>query len=75
MHSTHTWIGIGAGFDDPNPFNLIRVRDGCTQTTEFLLKNVLPGNGMALAMEMHSRAVFEDTIARPPATRLITTIK
>ena len=37
-----TWIGIGGGFDGPNPFNFFnfvhRVPDGCTLTSESLLK-------------------------------------
>ncbi|MCY1252877.1 hypothetical protein D9M68_66420 [compost metagenome] len=38
-----TWIGIGGGFDGPNPFNFFnfvhRAPDGCTLTAESLLKN------------------------------------
>ena len=49
-----TWIGIGGGFDGPNPFNFFnfihRAPDGCTLTAESLLKNVLPFNMMAMAM-------------------------
>ncbi|WP_449433526.1 3-keto-5-aminohexanoate cleavage protein [Pseudomonas putida] len=61
-----TWIGIGGGFDGPNPMNLInfinRVPDGCTLTSESLLKNMLPLNTMALAMGLHPRVGTEDTI-------------
>ena len=61
-----TWIGIGGGFDGPNPFNffnfLNRVPDGCTLTSESLLKNVLPFNTMSMAMGMHARVGNEDTI-------------
>ncbi|HJR29819.1 MAG TPA: 3-keto-5-aminohexanoate cleavage protein [Pseudomonas sp.] len=61
-----TWIGIGGGFDGPNPFNFFnfihRAPDGCTLTAESLLKNVLPFNTMALAMGMHPRVGIEDTI-------------
>lgn len=61
-----TWIGIGGGFDGPNPFNFFnfiqRVPDGCTLTAESLLKNVLPSNTMALAMGLHPRCGIEDTI-------------
>lgn len=61
-----TWIGIGGGFDGPNPFNFFnfihRAPDGCTLTSESLLKNVLPFNTMALAMGMHPRVGIEDTI-------------
>ncbi len=61
-----TWIGIGGGFDGPNPFNffnfLERVPDGCTLTSESLLKNVLPFNTMSMAMGMHPRVGNEDTI-------------
>ena len=61
-----TWIVIGGGFDGPNPFNFFnfihRVPDGCTLTSESLLKNVLPFNTMALAMGLHPRVGNEDTI-------------
>jgi len=61
-----TWIGIGGGFDGPNPFNFFnfihRVPDGCTLTSESLLKNVLPFNTMSMAMGLHARVGNEDTI-------------
>ncbi|MGY4532292.1 uncharacterized protein (DUF849 family) [Pseudomonas sp. TE3786] len=61
-----TWIGIGGGFDGPNPFNFFnfihRAPDGCTLTSESLLKNVLPFNTMALSMGLHPRVGNEDTI-------------
>jgi uncharacterized protein (DUF849 family) len=61
-----TWIGIGGGFDGPNPFNFFnfvhRAPDGCTLTAESLLKNVLPFNAMAMAMGLHPRCGIEDTI-------------
>ncbi|MNZ46674.1 3-keto-5-aminohexanoate cleavage enzyme [compost metagenome] len=61
-----TWIGIGGGFDGPNPFNFMnfvqRAPDGATVTAESLLKNVLPFNTMALAMGLHPRVGIEDTI-------------
>lgn len=61
-----TWIGIGGGFDGPNPFNFMnfihRAPDRCTLTAESLLKNVLPFNMMALAMGLHPRLGIEDTI-------------
>lgn len=61
-----TWIGIGGGFDGPNPFNFFnfihRVPNGCTLTSESLMKNVLPFNTMALAMGLHPRCGNEDTI-------------
>jgi len=61
-----TWIGIGGGFDGPNPFNFFnfvhRAPDGCTLTAESLLKNVLPFNMMAMSMGLHPRCGIEDTI-------------
>ncbi len=61
-----TWIGIGGGFDGPNPYNFInfvqRCPDGCTITAESLLKNVLPFNMMSMAMGLHARCGIEDTI-------------
>jgi len=59
-------IGIGGGFDGPNPMNFMnfvnRVPDRCTLTAESLLKNVLPLNTIALAMGLHPRLGNEDTI-------------
>jgi uncharacterized protein (DUF849 family) len=61
-----TWIGIGGGFDGPNPFNMMnflqRAPDGACVTIESLMKNVLPFNMMALAMGLHPRCGTEDTI-------------
>ncbi|MCY1263182.1 3-keto-5-aminohexanoate cleavage protein [Pseudomonas jinjuensis] len=61
-----TWIGIGGGFDGPNPHNFMnfihRAPDGCTITAESLLKNVLPFNMMSMAMGLHPRCGIEDTI-------------
>jgi uncharacterized protein (DUF849 family) len=61
-----TWIGIGGGFDGPNPFNFFnfihRAPDGSCITAESLLKNVLPFNTMAMAMGLHPRCGIEDTI-------------
>ncbi|KAB0496107.1 BKACE family enzyme [Pseudomonas lini] len=61
-----TWIGIGGGFDGPNPFNFFnfihRAPDGCTLTSESLLKNVMPFNTMSMAMGMYPRVGNEDTI-------------
>ncbi len=61
-----TWIGIGGGFDGPNPFNFFnfihRAPDGCTLTAESIMKNVLPFNTMAMAMGLHPRCGNEDTI-------------
>lgn len=61
-----TWIGIGGGFDGPNPFNFMnfvhRAPDGACVTAESLLKNVLPFNMMAMAMGLHPRCGIEDSI-------------
>ena len=61
-----TWIGIGGGFDGPNPYNFFnfvnRVPDGCTITAESLMRKVLPFNVMAMAMGLHPRVGIEDTI-------------
>jgi uncharacterized protein (DUF849 family) len=61
-----TWIGIGGGFDGPNPFNFMdfirRAPDGACLTAESLLKNVLPFNMMSMAMGFHPRCGIEDTI-------------
>ncbi|MBN3762122.1 3-keto-5-aminohexanoate cleavage protein [Burkholderia sp. Ac-20365] len=69
-----TWIGIGGGFDGPNPFNFFnfihRAPNGCTLTAESLLKNVLPFNTMALAMGLHARCGIEDTIIDQHGNRM-----
>ena len=69
-----TWIGIGGGFDGPNPFNFFnfihRAPDGCTLTAESLLKNVLPFNMMAMAMGLHPRCGIEDTIIDQHGNRM-----
>ena len=61
-----TWIGIGGGFDGPNPNNFMefirRAPDGATITAESVMRNVLPLNTMAIAMGMHARCGNEDTL-------------
>jgi uncharacterized protein (DUF849 family) len=69
-----TWIGIGGGFDGPNPFNFMdfirRAPDGACITAESLLKNVLPFNMMAMAMGFHPRCGIEDTIIDQHGNRM-----
>src|SRR5215471_1771258 len=69
-----TWIGIGGGFDGPNPFNFFnfihRAPNGCTLTAESLMKKVLPFNTMALAMGLHPRCGIEDTIIDQHGNRM-----
>ncbi|MDV7086690.1 3-keto-5-aminohexanoate cleavage protein [Rhodococcus sp. IEGM 248] len=61
-----TWVGIGGGFDGPNPYNIMnfiqRVPDGACLTLETLMRSVLPVNAMAIAMGLHARCGNEDTI-------------
>ena len=61
-----TWVGIGGGFDGPNPYNFMefvrRSPDGACLTLESLMKNVLPINTMALALGLHPRCGIEDTL-------------
>jgi uncharacterized protein (DUF849 family) len=61
-----TWIGIGGGFDGPNPNNFMefirRAPDGSTVTLESLMRNVLPINVMAMCLGMHVRCGIEDTL-------------
>lgn len=61
-----TWVGIGGGFDGPNPYNIMnfvqRVPDGACLTLETLMRSVLPVNTMAIAMGLHARCGNEDTI-------------
>lgn len=64
-----TWVGIGGGFDGPNPANFMefirRAPDGSTITLESLMGNVLPINTIAIALGMHARCGIEDTIYDP----------
>ncbi|MCJ8157768.1 3-keto-5-aminohexanoate cleavage protein [Sphingomonas sp. LaA6.9] len=61
-----TWVGIGGGFDGPNPNNFMefirRAPDGSTVTLETLMRHVLPVNVMAMCMGMHTRCGIEDTL-------------
>jgi uncharacterized protein (DUF849 family) len=61
-----TWVGIGGGFDGPNPYNIMnfiqRVPDGACLTLETLMRSVLPVNAMAMALGLHTRCGNEDTI-------------
>lgn len=61
-----TWVGIGGGFDGPNPYNIMnfinRVPDGAILTLETLMRSVLPVNTMAIAMGLHTRCGNEDTL-------------
>jgi uncharacterized protein (DUF849 family) len=61
-----TWVGIGGGFDGPNPNNFMefirRAPDGSTVTLETLMRHVLPVNVMAMCLGMHTRCGIEDTI-------------
>lgn len=61
-----TWVGIGGGFDGPNPSNFMefirRAPDGSTVTLESLMGNVLPINTIAIALGMHCRCGNEDNI-------------
>ncbi|WP_330231044.1 3-keto-5-aminohexanoate cleavage protein [Nocardia sp. NBC_00508] len=61
-----TWVGIGGGFDGPNPYNMMdfirRVPDGAVLTLETLMRSVLPTNTMAIAMGLHARCGNEDTL-------------
>jgi uncharacterized protein (DUF849 family) len=61
-----TWVGIGGGFDGPNPNNFMefirRAPDGSTITMESVMRNVLPINVMGMCMGMHVRCGNEDTL-------------
>lgn len=64
-----TWVGIGGGFDGPNPYNFMefirRAPDGSTVTLESVMGNVLPINTMAIALGMHTRCGNEDNLYDP----------
>ena len=69
-----TWIGIGGGFDGPNPNNFMefirRAPDGSTVTAESVMRNVLPLNTMAIALGMHVRCGNEDTLYGPDGQKM-----
>ncbi|QDQ97338.1 3-keto-5-aminohexanoate cleavage protein [Tomitella fengzijianii] len=69
-----TWVGIGGGFDGPNPYNIMnfinRVPDGAILTLETLMRSVVPVNAMAIAMGLHSRCGNEDTIWGRKGTKM-----
>ncbi|GAA1481676.1 3-keto-5-aminohexanoate cleavage protein [Gordonia sinesedis] len=69
-----TWVGIGGGFDGPNPYNIMnfiqRVPDGACLTLETLMRSVLPVNAMAIAMGLHTRCGNEDTIWGRPGEKV-----
>ncbi|GAB91619.1 3-keto-5-aminohexanoate cleavage protein [Gordonia rhizosphera] len=69
-----TWVGIGGGFDGPNPYNIMnfiqRVPDGACLTLETLMRSVLPVNTMAIAMGLHARCGNEDTIWGRPGEKI-----
>lgn len=64
-----TWVGIGGGFDGPNPNNFMefirRAPDGSTVTLESVMRNVLPINTVAIALGMHVRCGIEDNLYAP----------
>ena len=69
-----TWIGIGGGFDGPNPNNFMefirRAPDGSTITAESVMRNVLPLNVMSMAMGFHTRCGNEDTLYGPDGRKM-----
>ena len=69
-----TWVGIGGGFDGPNPNNFMefirRAPDGSTVTLESVMRNVLPINVMAMALGMHTRCGNEDTLYGPDGNKM-----
>ncbi|AKE91769.1 MULTISPECIES: 3-keto-5-aminohexanoate cleavage protein [Rhodococcus] len=69
-----TWVGIGGGFDGPNPYNMMefirRTPDGAVLTLETLMRSVLPINTMAIAMGLHCRVGNEDTLWTPTKEKM-----
>ncbi|WP_105102897.1 3-keto-5-aminohexanoate cleavage protein [Microbulbifer pacificus] len=69
-----TWVGIGGGFDGPNPYNFMefirRAPDGACLTLESLMKNVLPINTVAMALGLHPRCGIEDTLIDQHGNRM-----
>ena len=69
-----TWVGIGGGFDGPNPHNFMefirRAPDGSTVTLESVMRNVLPINVMAMCMGLHTRCGIEDNLYDPKGAKM-----
>ena len=69
-----TWVGIGGGFDGPNPSNFMefirRAPDGSTVTMESVMRNVLPINVIGMCMGMHVRCGIEDTLYDPHGEKM-----
>ena len=69
-----TWVGIGGGFDGPNPYNFMefirRSPDGACLTLETLMKNVLPVNTVAMSLGLHPRCGIEDTLIDQRGNRM-----
>ena len=69
-----TWVGIGGGFDGPNPYNFMefirRTPDGACLTLESVMRNVLPVNTVAIALGLHPRCGIEDTIWGAPGQKI-----
>jgi uncharacterized protein (DUF849 family) len=69
-----TWVGIGGGFDGPNPYNFMefirRTPDGACLTLETVMRNVLPVNTVAIALGLHPRCGIEDTIWGQPGKKI-----
>jgi uncharacterized protein (DUF849 family) len=74
-----TWVGIGGGFDGPNPYTLMNfirhVPDGAVLTLESSMRHVLPLNTMAIAMGLHVRCGNEDNLWNPKATGKMTSVE
>jgi uncharacterized protein (DUF849 family) len=74
-----TWVGIGGGFDGPNPYTLMNfvrhVPDGAVLTIESSMRHVLPLNTMAIAMGLHVRCGNEDNLWAPNGRDKITSVQ
>jgi uncharacterized protein (DUF849 family) len=74
-----TWVGIGGGFDAPNPYTLMNfiraVPDGATLTLESSMRNVLPINMMAIAMGLHVRCGNEDNLWKQDRSGKISSVE
>jgi uncharacterized protein (DUF849 family) len=74
-----TWVAIGGGFDQPNPYNLANFVRACPEgavlTLETSMLNVLPINMMAIAMGLHVRCGIEDNIWTQDRKSKMSTVK
>ena len=79
VRSNLTWVGIGGGFDGPNPRNFMefirRAPDGSTVTVESVMRNVLPINVMGMCHGHACPLRQRGHALRPPTASKMTSVQ